>query len=437
MKDLNSMARNARTAFYTISASADGQRNRVLENMITSLEEDRQTIFNANREDLKNAEETGLAAPLLHRLKFDEGKLKQCIDGLKTLTGLEDPLGKTTLSTEITPGLDLYRVTCPIGVIGVIFESRPDALIQIASLGIKSGNAVLLKGGSEAICTNEALSKSIRKALSQSGLPEDTVQLLTSREEVSAMLKEDELIDLIIPRGSNAFVRYIMDNSRIPVLGHSDGLCHVYIDQDADPQMAVRVAVDSKAQNVSVCNAMETLLVHEKIAGSILPLIKKGMDANEIRLLGDRETRKWIDCAPATEEDWKTEYLDRILSVRIVHSLQEAIEHINHYGSHHTDAIVTDSRETASAFLSRVDSASVYWNVSTRFADGFVYGFGAEVGIATGKIHARGPMGLEGLTTYKYKLIGNGQTMADMKAGKAHYTHVPLNQNDPTGRKEG
>ena len=436
MKDLHSMARNARTAFYTISASADGQRNRVLENMITALEEDRQTIFNANREDLKKAEETGLAAPLLHRLKFDEGKLKQCIDGLKTLTGIEDPLGKTTLSTEITPGLDLYRVTCPIGVIGVIFESRPDALIQIASLGIKSGNAVLLKGGSEAIRTNEALSESIRKALSQCGLPEDTVQLLTSREEVSAMLKEDELIDLIIPRGSNAFVRYIMDNSRIPVLGHSDGLCHVYIDQDADPEMAVRVAVDSKAQNVSVCNAMETLLVHEKIAGSILPLIKKGMDENEIRLLGDGETRKWIDCAPATEEDWKTEYLDRILSVRIVHSLQEAIEHINHYGSHHTDAIVTNSREAASAFLSRVDSASVYWNVSTRFADGFVYGFGAEVGIATGKIHARGPMGLEGLTTYKYKLIGSGQTMADMKAGKAQYTHVPLSQNDPTGRKE-
>ena len=373
----------------------------------------------------------GTRRPLLHRLTFGEDKLSQVVSGLKALTGLPDPLNQTQKATEITGGLKLYRVSCPIGVIGVIFESRPDALIQISSLCIKSGNAVLLKGGREALNTNQALCGLVRKALSSVSLPEDAAQLLETREDVAAMLKEDTLIDLIIPRGSNQFVRYIMDNSRIPVLGHSDGICHVYVDEGADPETAFRVAVDSKTQNVSVCNALETLLIHREAAPRILPELIRRLTEKHVEVRGDSEVRKLVPCKEATEEDWSTEYLDYILSVRVVSSLQEAVDHINHYGSHHTDCIVTSDREHAAEFMNRVDSAGVYWNVSTRFADGFVYGLGAEVGIATGKLHARGPMGLEGLTTYKYKLVGSGQTMADMKSGAATYTHIPLNEDCP------
>jgi glutamate-5-semialdehyde dehydrogenase len=335
------------------------------------------------------------------------------------------------MATEITQGLNLYKVTSPIGVIGVIFESRPDALIQISSLCIKSGNSVLLKGGREALGTNQILTELVRRALSESSLPADSAQLLETREDVAEMLKEDTLIDLIIPRGSNSFVRYIMDHSRIPVLGHSDGICHVYIDRDADPETALRVAVDSKVQNVSVCNAMETLLIHDEIAPRILPRLYSLLTSKKVTIRGDASVCRIIPCEPASEEDWSTEYLDYILSVRIVPSLHEAIDHINRFGSHHTDCIVTTNEQNASVFMKQVDSAGVYWNVSTRFADGFVYGLGAEVGIATGKLHARGPMGLEGLTTYKYKLIGSGQTMEDMKKGLRVYTHRKLNENCP------
>ena len=352
-------------------------------------------------------------------------------DGLLALAKLPDPLGATTVARELTEGLRLYRVTCPIGVIGVVFESRPDALVQIASLALKSGNAVLLKGGREALRTNRVLCDALREAAASVGLPADFAQLLTTREDVAAMLKEDELIDLIIPRGSNAFVRYIMDNSRIPVLGHADGLCHVYVDAAADIDMALTLTVDSKTQNVSVCNAAETLLVHRNIAPAFLPRLLPLLQAKGVALVGDEATRAIIPCEPATEADWRTEYLDLKLSIRVVDSLDEAISHINRYGSHHTDLIVTEDKAAAAAFLKRVDSAGVYHNVSTRFADGFVYGFGAEVGIATGKLHARGPMGLEGLTTYKYKLLGSGQTMAEMKAGVRSWTHVDLNERCP------
>lgn len=429
--DLHAMAGASRDAYYDLSSAPLDRRNEVLSLMSDQLEQDRDTIFAANREDLEAAKDSDLSAPLMHRLIFGEEKLAQVRAGLKSLIALPDPIGATLMSTEITPGLKLYRVSCPIGVLGIIFESRPDALIQISSLAIKSGNTVLLKGGREALRTNQALCVSVREALRKAGLPEDCAQLLETREDVSAMLKEDTLIDLIIPRGSNAFVRYIMDNSRIPVLGHSDGICHVYVDQAADMEKALEVAVDSKVQNVSVCNAMETLLVHEKIASAFLPAFAEKIAPHGVRLLGDEGTRGIIPCDPAAEEDWKTEYLGYVLSIRIVRSLAEAIDHINHYGSHHTDCIVTEDESAASAFLSRVDSAGVYQNVSTRFADGFVYGLGAEVGIATGKLHARGPMGLDGLTTYKYKLIGSGQTMADMKSGKAKYTHVPLKESCP------
>lgn len=431
MKDLHEIAANARSAFYQISVSSADQRNTVLSALARLLTQNKDSIFAANQADLDAAAAEDLAAPLLHRLTFGEEKLDQVVRGLHALADLPDPLNKTLSATEITEGLKLYRVSSPIGVIGVIFESRPDALIQISSLCIKSGNAVLLKGGREALHTNQVLCDLVCQALEDSGFAASTVQLLESREDVAQMLKEDTLIDLIIPRGSNSFVRYIMDNSRIPVLGHSDGICHVYVDSDADPETACRIVTDSKTQYVSVCNALETLLVHVDIAPVFLPELYRSLTEKNVEIRGDEQTAKIIPCVPATDKDWSTEYLDYILSIKIVSSLTEAIEHINRYGSHHTDCIVTNNSENASVFMNTVDSAGVYWNVSTRFADGFVYGLGAEVGIATGKLHARGPMGLEGLTTYKYKLIGSGQTMEEMKSGKRQYTHVPLQENCP------
>ena len=431
MNDLHEMSSRARNAFLELSVAPLSSRNEVLTRMADLLDASADEIFAANKEDLCLAEKEGISSPLLHRLKFGPDKLKQICDGLHSLVLLADPIGETTISTQITEGLNLYRVICPIGVIGVIFESRPDALIQIASLCVKSGNSVLLKGGREALHTNQVLCRVVRESLEASGLPADCAQLLETREDVASMLKEDELIDLIIPRGSNAFVRYIMDNSRIPVLGHADGICHVYVDKDADPEKAVRICVDSKTQYVSVCNAAETLLIHEAAAASLLPRIAEALKAKNVEIRGDKAAAGIIDCIPATEKDWATEYLDYIISVRVVSSLREAVDHINHYGSHHTDCIVTEDKAAAAEFMNRVDSAGVYWNVSTRFADGFVYGFGAEVGIATGKIHARGPMGLEGLTTYKYKLIGNGNILAEMKDGTRSFTHVPLNEKCP------
>lgn len=429
--NLPEIAQKARSAFYDLSVASTEKRNQALLKMAEQLERDRETVFSANEADVKEAKDSGLAAPLLHRLRFDRAKMEQVQEGLRSLESLEDQIGKTVFCHEITEGLKLYRVTCPIGVVGIIFESRPDALVQIASLAVKSGNAAMLKGGREALRTNQTLTSSLRTALEETGLPKDACQLMETREDVSAMLKEDELIDLIIPRGSKSFVRYIMENSRIPVLGHSDGICHVYVDQDADLDTAWKVALDSKVQNLSVCNAEETLLVHERIAGTFLPVFAEKLREKNVEIRGDLETQGFIDCLPASEEDWKTEYLDAILSIRVVHSLEEAVEHINHYGSHHTDCIVTENDRTAAAFLNRVDSAGVYRNVSTRFADGFVYGLGAEVGIATGKLHARGPMGLDGLTTYKYKLLGHGQTMAEMKSGERKYTHRVLEENCP------
>ncbi len=431
MMDLHLMAAAAREAAWKLSTADAAQRDAAIRRMADALSAHWEDIRSANEADLQLAEQEQLEKPLLDRLRFDQSKLAQLCNGLEALSALPDPIGRTTLSRELMPGLNLYRVSCPIGVIGVIFESRPDALVQIASLCLKSGNAVLLKGGREAARTNAVLTRILRSAVQDGGLPADFAQLLESREDVAAMLKEDELIDLVIPRGSKAFVRYVMDHSRIPVLGHADGLCHVYVDQAANPETAVRIVADSKAQNVSVCNAAETLLIHQDAAAALLPEIAAALRTRGIRILGDEEAVRLTGCEAATEEDWRTEYLDRILSIRIVPSLEAAIAHINRYGSHHTDCIVTEDQEAAARFLREVDSAGVYVNVSTRFADGFAYGFGAEVGIATGRIHARGPMGLEGLTTYKYKLLGSGQIMADVKSGKLSYTHRDLQEDCP------
>jgi len=426
--NMREYAESARRASITLAAATSEEKNRALAEIAGALAAGTKDIIAANRVDMERSEKENLASPLLKRLKFDEGKIREVIQGIESLIALPDPVGITQAATELDEGLELYRVSCPIGVIGVIFESRPDALVQISTLCLKSGNGVLLKGGSEALETNRAMAAIIARAAERAGMPAGWLHLLETRADVKEMLALDDLIDLVIPRGSNEFVRYIMDNSNIPVLGHADGICHLYVDARADVAMAVKIAVDSKTQYVAVCNALETLLVHRDIAMEFLPALKKDMDGRGVELLGCERTRSVIEASPATEEDWKTEYLDCRLSVRVVDSLDEAIDHINRYGSGHTDAIVTKEKTNALKFMDLVDSGNVFWNCSTRFSDGFRYGLGAEVGISTNKIHARGPVGLEGLLIYKYKLIGSGQIVADYAVGGKKFTHRKLDR---------
>lgn len=418
-------AKAAKRASIPLAGATD-LKNRALKAVSEALQANSAAIVAANQKDVSAAEAEGLEAPLLKRLKFDETKLAGVIAGIESLIGLPEPVGERLSATELDRGLNLYRVSCPIGVIGVIFESRPDALVQISSLCLKSGNAVLLKGGSEALNTNRALAEVITQASEAAGVPAGWLQLLETRADVGDMLKLDAFIDLIIPRGSNDFVKYIMDNSTIPVLGHADGICHLYVDSEADLAMAVDLTVDSKCQYVAVCNALETLLVHTSVAAEFLPLLAEKLAGKNCELRGCEETAAIIDCAPATEEDWKTEYLDYILSIKVVDSMAAAINHINTYGSGHTDCIVTRNADSAEQFMNLVDAGNVFWNASTRFSDGFRYGLGAEVGISTNKIHARGPVGLEGLLIYKWKLIGNGQTVGPYADGEKSFTHRTL-----------
>ncbi|HOW82662.1 MAG TPA: glutamate-5-semialdehyde dehydrogenase, partial [Spirochaetota bacterium] len=418
---IRDMAEAASKASISLAAAGGEIKNGALAEIARALESSAAEIVRANKEDLDRSGRENLAGPLMKRLTFDEKKIREVIDGIRSLIALPDPVGKTQLATELDKGLELYRVSCPIGVIGIIFESRPDALVQISSLCLKSGNAALLKGGSEARETNAILAETIRAAGTRAGLPGGWLQLLETRADVGEMLKMDEYIDLIIPRGSNEFVRHIMDNSRIPVLGHADGICHCYVDARADIGLAVDVVVDSKTQYVAVCNAAETLLVHSSIAPEFLPAVKKALESKKVSLVGCEKTGEIIDVAAASEEDWKTEYLDYRLSIKVVESLDEAIDHINRYGSGHTDAIITTDKPSAARFMDLVDSGNVFWNCSTRFSDGFRYGFGAEVGISTNKIHARGPVGLDGLLIYKYKLAGSGQIVADYAEGRKKF----------------
>jgi glutamate-5-semialdehyde dehydrogenase len=445
----------------------------------------------ANVRDLATAKKNNLARGVLERLKFDAKKLADVCAGIEGLIKLDDPVGKILSRTELDTGLELYKVSCPIGVIGVVFESRPDALVQISTLCLKSGNACFLKGGSEAEHTNKILAGIISEASVKAGMPEGWLGLLEGREDVAEMLKAEEYIDLIIPRGSNQFVRYIMDNTNIPVLGHAEGICHVYVDGQADLNMAEKIVVDSKCQYVAVCNAAETLLVDEKIAKEFLPRIKRALEEKGVEIRGCEKTcgilkeedrrqktedrgrktedrrqrtedrgqrtedrgqrtedrgqktedrgqrtedrgqrtedrRQEASCKAAAEADWSTEYLDYIISIKVVAGLDEAVEHINRYGSGHTDAIVTADKKKAERFMDLVDSANVFWNCSTRFSDGYRYGLGAEVGISTNKIHARGPVGLDGLVIYKWKLIGSGQTVKEYAEGKKRFTHKKL-----------
>ena len=432
----------ARSASIPLASVNSETKNRALDAMASALDSNRGKIISANRKDLDDAEKlvkTGrLSKALVKRLKVDDIKIDEMIAGIRDVMKFDDPVGKTISALELDTGLELYQVSCPIGLIGVIFESRPDVVPQIMSLCLKSGNATIFKGGSEAANSNRAIFDILVKAIEGTeGMPGGAFALMETREEVNEMLKLDEHINLIIPRGSNEFVKYIQDNTRIPVLGHSAGICHVYVDSRADMNKAIDVCYDAKVQYPAVCNAMETLLVHGDIAEEFLHEIGKRYneagvelrcDERSFDLLKDMGFLKAI--LHATEEDWITEYNDLILSIKIVDSIEEAIDHINRYGSHHTDAIVTEDKRNAEKFTELVDSSSVMWNASTRFSDGYRYGKGAEVGISTNKIHARGPVGMEGLLIYKYVLIGEGNRVADYVGKNARkYTHKKLDMS--------
>lgn len=419
-------AKKAREASIKLAAMDTVSKNKALEAIMKALELNTDKIKAANAIDIENSEKEKVAEPLIKRLRFDEAKIQDVNAGIKSLVHLEDPVGKIQLQTELDDDLVLTRIACPIGVIGVIFESRPDALVQISTLCLKSGNAVLLKGGSEAKETNRILFEIIEKASTEAGMPEGWIALMESREDVNSILAMDHYIDLLIPRGSNSFVQYIMKNTNIPVMGHADGICHTFVDEFAKIDMAVDLVVDSKTQYVVVCNALETLLVHEKIADRFLPILKEALEQKNVQIRGCERTRSIISCEVATDEDWQTEYLDYILSIKVVSGLEEAIAHINTYGSGHTDTIITENTVNTKIFMTLVDSANVFHNASTRFSDGFKYGFGAEVGISTSKIHARGPVGLEGLLIYKYQLEGNGQIVADYASKKKSFKHKQL-----------
>ncbi len=429
------VAERARRASLALAGLSTDVKNRALASVGKAVERRRDEILLANREDKREAEKEvasgQLSKALFKRLDLEGAKFDAVLEGLADVAKLPDPVGQVTLATRLDDGLELYRVTSPIGVVGVIFEARPDAAVQIASLGLKSANAVILKGGREATRSNRALVAAFREALEETpGMPPDAVQLLSTREEVRGLLELDEWIDLIIPRGSNELVRSIQESTRIPVLGHADGLCAVYIDKAADREKAVAVALDSKAQYPAVCNAAETLVVHEDVVQTILPAVGQALIAAGVELRADNRALPHLPGAKSSQAaDFSTEFLDLVLAVKTVKSLEEAIDHINRHGSHHTDAIVTEDSEAAERFLSGVDSAGVYHNASTRFADGFRYGFGAEVGVSTNKTHARGPVGLEGMVIYKYRLYGKGHGVAAYGPGKKSFLHESI--DDP------
>ena len=424
--DLLGKADQVRLASIKISQTANQKRIKALNFMADYLEKNTGEILQANNEDYAIAEKKGISKALLSRLKLSKEKLNLGIEGVRKVGDLNDPVDQVQIKRELSNGLILERKTVPIGVLGVIFESRPDAVMQISSLAIRSGNAVMLKGGSEANLTNNAIVKALKEGLYESGLDKNAICLLTSRKDSMSMLNLEKYINLIIPRGSNELVKFIQENTRIPVLGHADGICHLYIDSEANLEMALSVSLDSKMQYPAACNAIETLLVHKDIAKVFLEQAIPLFDLNDVKLIGDKKSIELGIKYEASLEDWQTEYLDSILSIKIVADLDEAITHIQKYSSKHTDGIITDNLSTASKFMNVVDSAGVFHNCSTRFADGFRYGFGAEVGISTQTLPPRGPVGLEGLVTYKYFLKGDGNIVDDFSSGKAIYSHKDL-----------
>ena len=424
--DLLEKADQVRLASIKISQTKNQNRIKALNFMADYLEKHTKEILEANGEDYKIAEKKGISKALLSRLKLSKEKLNSGIEGVRKVGELSDPVNQVQIKRELSGGLILERKTVPIGVLGVIFESRPDAVMQISSLAIRSGNGVMLKGGSEANLTNTSIVKALQEGLNESGLDKNAICLLTSRKDSMAMLNLEKYINLIIPRGSNELVKFIQENTRIPVLGHADGICHLFIDIEANLEMALSVALDSKIQYPAACNAIETLLVHKDIAPAFLEKAIPLFNSNDVKLIGDKRSVELGLKYEASPEDWKTEYLDLILSIKIVDDLEEAITHIQKYSSKHTDGIITENSNTANRFMNVVDSAGVFHNCSTRFADGFRYGFGAEVGISTQTLPPRGPVGLEGLVTYKYFLKGDGNIVDDFSSGKAIYTHKDL-----------
>jgi len=424
--DLLEKADQVRLASIKISQTENQNRIKALNFMADYLEKNTKEILEANNQDYKRAEKKGISKALLSRLKLSKEKLYSGIDGVRKVGDLADPVNQVQIKRELSKGLILERKTVPIGVIGVIFESRPDAVMQISSLAIRSGNGVMLKGGSEANLTNTAIVNALQQGLNKSGLDKNAICLLTSRKDSMSMLNLENYINLIIPRGSNELVKFIQDNTRIPVLGHADGICHLFIDIEANLEMALSVALDSKIQYPAACNAIETLLVHKDIASAFLEKAIPLFNSNDVKLIGDKRSVELGLKYEASLEDWQTEYLDLILSIKIVDDLEEAITHIQKYSSKHTDGIITENSNTANKFMNEIDSAGVFHNCSTRFADGFRYGFGAEVGISTQTLPPKGPVGLEGLVTYKYYLKGDGNIVGDFSSGKAIYTHKDL-----------
>lgn len=429
MTTVTEIAKKANSAALVLAHLSTDKKNQALNEMANALEANCESILSENKKDLEFAEKEGIAKPLISRLTLNDDKVRGMARGIRSVVALPDPVGVTHSSMELDTDLILHRVSCPIGVIGAIFESRPDAVPQISSLCLKSGNAVILKGGREAQNSNKVIVRLLTEAIKKvTGVPEASVQMIETRSEVEDMLKEEKNINLIVPRGSNEFVKYIQDNTKIPVLGHSEGICHNYIDKEADLEKALRIALDSKLQYPAACNAMENLLVHHDVAPKIIPKLIEKFKEKDVLLVGCEKTCKIsAGLASASINEWDEEYNDLKLSIKIVENIGEAISFINEHGSGHTDTIITENAESAEQFMNEVNSASVMWNASTRFADGFRYGLGAEIGISTNKTHARGPVGLEGLVIYKYRVYGQGQVVGDYSGENARpFTHKPL-----------
>ena len=414
--------KDVRKSALTLSLMSDQERNSLIDKIKEALDSNRTYLIGENNKDLDFAKEKGISDAVLHRLVFDNSKIDSCIASLIAVKELECPTGKVLSKRELDEGLILEKVSYPLGVIGMVFEARPDAMVQIVSLAIKSGNGIILKGGSEANNTNRAIRKVIHDALKQ----DNYILLLESHRDVDDMLKMEKDIDLIIPRGSNKFVKYCLEHTNIPVMGHADGICSIYVSDKAELNLARKVIVDSKIQYPAACNAVETLLINKNIAKDFLPALKSDLDQKGVTIHGDEEVKEIIDCILARDDEYDREYLALELNIKIVSSLDEAINHIAAHSSHHTDCIITSDDDEIKRFFSSVDSADVFANCSTRFADGFRFGLGAEVGISTSKLHARGPVGLEGLTTYKYQLRGSGQIVNDYAKGIKHFTHREL-----------
>lgn len=429
MTDVISNIKDAKAESRRLAALPTPVKDSALSAMADALDASRSIILEANARDVENARSEGLGKVMLKRLLVDDSKIDSMIAGIRSVISLKDPVGDTLSTMELDDGLTLYQISCPIGLIGVIFESRPDVVPQIMSLCLKSGNGVVFKGGREATETNRALFTILRDSVADI-VPASSFVMIETREDVNAILGLNEYIDLLIPRGSNEFVRFIQQNTSIPVLGHAAGICHVYVDSDADMEMAWDVALDSKVQYPAVCNAMETLLVNADVADRFLPRMCQLLKDNNVEIRCDTRSMEFMDGAvPASEEDWDTEYNDYVLSVRVVDSVEDAVEFINTHGSHHTDAIITKDPVRIAYFVNNVDSADVFVNASTRFADGFRFGKGAEVGISTNKIHSRGPVGMEGLMIYKYVLIGEGQVVKDYVGNSARpYKHTVVDK---------